>query len=97
MYDPVLFILDDASKACFGFNDGHAFARRTQIPKTKKQIKVLYCYCIKLQLLTKSGISIPWVPETFLARFLVSSLYCDPPEKPLDQGAKYIALITPSQ
>ena len=46
MYDPVLFILVlklltallcDASKIDFGFNDGHVFDRRLQIPKTKTQ------------------------------------------------------------
>ena len=40
---------------------------------------------------------IPWVPETFLARFPVSvkSLYSDPREKPLEQSA--IALMAPIQ
>jgi len=40
---------------------------------------------------------VPWVPEAFLARFLVAAyvLYCDPREKSLDQSA--IALMTPSQ
>ena len=43
-----------------------------------------------------SEFHVPWVPETFLARFPdLSSLYSDPREKPLEQSA--IALMAPIQ
>ena len=44
---------------------------------------------------TKSSVFVPWVPETFHARFPVSVLKSDQREKPLDQSA--IPLIAPSQ
>ena len=40
------------------------------------------------------AMEVPWVPEAFLARFLVSSLYYDSRKKPLEQGT--IALVMPS-
>ena len=57
-------------------------------------IKILASINKNLQKQTK--FQLPWVPETFLARFLVlSSLYSDPREKPLEQIA--IALMAPIQ
>ena len=44
---------------------------------------------------TKSSVFVPWVLETFHARFPVSVLKSDQREKPLDQSA--IPLIAPSQ
>ena len=44
---------------------------------------------------TKSSVFVPWVPETFHARFPLSVLKSDQHEKPLDQSA--IPLIAPSQ
>ena len=49
----------------------------------------------RLAFSTKSSVFVPWVPETFHARFAVSVLKSDQREKPLDQSA--IPLIAPSQ
>ena len=42
VFNKLIALLCDASKACFGFNRTHVLVRRTEIPKTRKQKKVNY-------------------------------------------------------